>query len=42
MMAPALETPRLTLRPHLLADYAVFRDFWLSDRAKHIGGPVAA
>ena len=40
MMAPALETPRLTLRPHLLADYAVFRDFWLSDRAKHIGGPL--
>ena len=39
-MIPTLTTPRLTLRPHLLADYAVFRAFWMSDRAVHIGGPL--
>ena len=35
-----LSTPRLTLRQHELADYPVFRDFWMSDRAGHIGGPM--
>ena len=35
-----LSTPRLTLRPHELADYPVFRNFWMSDRAVHIGGPM--
>ena len=35
-----LSTLRLTLRPHDLADYPVFRDFWMSDRAAHIGGPL--
>lgn len=35
-----LATDRLTLRPHELADYPVFRDFWMSDRACHIGGPL--
>lgn len=34
-----LDTQRMTLRPHDLADYAVFRAFWMSDRAIHIGGP---
>jgi RimJ/RimL family protein N-acetyltransferase len=35
-----LDTPHLTLRPHEMADYAVFREFWMSDRAVHIGGPL--
>jgi RimJ/RimL family protein N-acetyltransferase len=35
-----LDTPRLILRPHDLTDYPVFRDFWMSDRAVHIGGPL--
>ncbi|MBC7737417.1 MAG: GNAT family N-acetyltransferase [Candidatus Saccharibacteria bacterium] len=36
-----LTTKRLTLRPHDLLDYPVFRDFWMSPRACHIGGPLA-
>lgn len=36
-----LSTERLTLRPHDLADYPVFRDFWMSGRACHIGGPLS-
>lgn len=36
-----LTTDRLTLRPHDLADYPVFRAFWMSPRACHIGGPLA-
>ncbi|MEO8245359.1 MAG: GNAT family N-acetyltransferase [bacterium] len=39
-MTPVLTTRRLTLRPHELADYPVFRTFWMSDRAGHIGGPL--
>ena len=35
-----LTTKRLTLRPHDLSDYPVFRDFWTSVRASHIGGPL--
>jgi RimJ/RimL family protein N-acetyltransferase len=35
-----LDTQRMTLRPHDLADYPVFRAFWMSDRACHIGGPL--
>lgn len=35
-----LDTTRLTLRMHDLADYPVFREFWMSDRAAHIGGPM--
>ncbi len=35
-----LDTQRMTLRPHDLADYPVFREFWMSDRAGHIGGPM--
>ena len=40
MTPPTLSTERLTLRPHLLADYPAFRAFWMSDRAVHIGGPL--
>jgi RimJ/RimL family protein N-acetyltransferase len=40
MTAPVLHTDRLILRPHDLADYGVFRDFRMSDRARHIGGPL--
>ena len=40
MTAP-LHTERLTLRLHALTDYPAFRDFWMSDRACHIGGPFA-
>ena len=39
-MIPILHAERLTLRPHLLADYTVFRACWMSDRAVHIGGPL--
>jgi len=39
-MIPALSTDRLTLRPHQLADCGMFRAFWMSDRASHIGGPL--
>ena len=35
-----LDTARLILRPHDLTDYPIFRDFWMSDRAGHIGGPL--
>jgi RimJ/RimL family protein N-acetyltransferase len=35
-----LNTARLTLRPHDLGDYPAFRAFWMSDRARHIGGPL--
>lgn len=35
-----LTTERLKLRPHEMADYPVFRDFWMSGRAGHIGGPL--
>ena len=41
MMAPTLTTARLILRRHDLADYPVFREFWMSSRASHIGGPFA-
>ena len=40
MIAPTLSTQRMTLRPHDLADYPVFRAFWMSQRACHIGGPL--
>ena len=39
-MSVTLTTERLILRPHMLADYKVFRAFWMSDRACHIGGPL--
>ena len=37
--APILETARLILRPHSLADYASCRTLWADERVvKHIGG----
>ena len=35
-----LTTDRLTLRPHHLSDWPAFRDFYASDRAGFVGGPV--
>ena len=35
-----LTTARLNLRPHDMADYPIFREFWMSERARHIGGPL--
>ncbi|MBV7394971.1 GNAT family N-acetyltransferase [Mameliella sediminis] len=39
MPAPTLHTPRLTLRPHVLADMEPFWEFYQSDRAAYISGP---
>lgn len=37
---PELRTERLTLRGAALADWPAYRDFYASDAARHIGGPV--
>ncbi len=37
-----LQTSRLTLRLPTLADWPAYRDFYASDAAKHIGGPLPA
>ena len=37
---PTLETERLTLRPPKVADFDAFADFYASDRAKFVGGPL--
>jgi len=39
MIAPVLNTERLTLRPYELADYDAYHGFWTSPRAKFMGGP---
>ena len=36
---PVLTTERLTLRAPKMADYPVFEAFYMSDRAKFVGGP---
>ena len=40
-LAPTLTTDRLTLRPHVMDDFAPLYDLFASDRAKYMGGPVA-
>lgn len=40
--APRIETPRLTLRAHEMADFPPLYDLFASDRARFMGGPVPA
>ncbi|MCF6444201.1 GNAT family N-acetyltransferase [Nereida sp. MMG025] len=37
--APTLHTARLTLRPHVMADWPAFAGLMASDRARFMGGP---
>ncbi|MEC3860769.1 GNAT family N-acetyltransferase [Mesobacterium sp. TK19101] len=39
MPAPVLHTPRLRLRPHVMADMDPFWDFFQSARATYVDGP---
>lgn len=39
---PTLETPRLILRAPRAADFPPFADFYASDRASFVGGPLTA
>ncbi len=39
---PTLETDRLILRAHDLADFPALADFYASDHAKFVGGPMSA
>ncbi|WP_299292806.1 GNAT family N-acetyltransferase [uncultured Tateyamaria sp.] len=41
-IAPTLTTDRLTLRAHVMDDFAPLYDLFASDRAKYMGGPVDA
>lgn len=41
-LAPTLTTDRLTLRAHVMTDFAPLYDLFASDRAQFMGGPVAA
>jgi RimJ/RimL family protein N-acetyltransferase len=41
MPAPTLHTPRLTLRPHAMADLAPLYALLESDRARFMGGPLS-
>ena len=40
--APRIETPRLTLRGHEMADFQPLSDLFATDRARFMGGPVEA
>ncbi|WP_136441936.1 GNAT family N-acetyltransferase [Pacificoceanicola onchidii] len=40
MPAPALHTPRLVLRPHVMGDLEQLCDLFETDRARHMGGPI--
>lgn len=40
MIAPTLHTERLTLRAYQFEDFEPFRALWMSDEAKHMGGPL--
>lgn len=39
---PVIETARLRLRGHRMADYAAYATFYASERAVHVGGPYPA
>ncbi|TRW97567.1 GNAT family N-acetyltransferase [Paracoccus sp. M683] len=39
MTAPLLTTDRLTLRPHVMADFDAYAELMQSNRAIHMGGP---
>ena len=40
MIAPLIETVRLTLRPYHLSDWERFAAFYESDAARYVGGPL--
>lgn len=40
MPAPILHTQRLTLRPHVMADFEALCDLFETDRAAYMGGPI--
>jgi RimJ/RimL family protein N-acetyltransferase len=40
MTAPVIRTKRLTLRPHVMADWAPMAAFFHSDAARFVGGPA--
>ena len=40
-MIPTVQTQRLTLRAHVLADYEPFAQLFASDRARYLGGPLS-
>ena len=40
MIAPLIETARLTLRPYRLSDWERFAAFYESDAARYVGGPL--
>lgn len=42
MIAPILQTDRLTLRPHTSDDFAPYAAFFASKRATTVGGPLSA
>lgn len=42
MIAPTLQTARLTLRPQAMADFPAYAAFLASDRASFMGGPIPA
>ena len=39
MIAPTLQTARLTLRPATMADFAAYAAFLATDRSQYMGGP---
>ncbi|MEO8245358.1 MAG: GNAT family N-acetyltransferase, partial [bacterium] len=39
MIAPTLQTERLTLRPAVMADFAAYAGFLVTARAQYMGGP---
>ena len=39
--APILTTPRLKLRPHRLEDFTAMAEFFASDAARYVGGPLS-
>ncbi|WP_299722803.1 GNAT family N-acetyltransferase [uncultured Tateyamaria sp.] len=41
-LAPTLTTERLTLRAHVMSDFAPLYALFATDRAKYMGGPVPA
>jgi RimJ/RimL family protein N-acetyltransferase len=38
--APRIETERLVLRPHVMADFPAFAAFFASDASRYVGGPL--
>lgn len=40
MPIATLHTDRLTLRPHILADFADYAALWATERSQHMGGPL--